>query len=124
MLHTLYQDVSRSKPETTDTKAFTSVGHAAVHQLVHQVVVALGGGPLVVVEVGRDVIGGQLLEDLLLQGGLLVVAVGTVAAATVQNLDAVAQVLAAGHAVVVAVVAVERERIHHAGVSCVVQDTL
>lgn len=32
-------------------KAVTSVGHAAVDQLVHQVVVALSGGSLVVVEV-------------------------------------------------------------------------
>lgn len=85
---------------------------------------ALGGGPLMVVEVGRDVIGGQLLEDLFLQGGLLVVAVGAVAAATVQDLNAVAQVLAAGHAVVVGVVSIEGERIHHAGVSGVVQDAL
>lgn len=61
----------------------TSIGHAAVDQLVHQVVIAFGRGPLVVVEVGRDVIGGQLLEDLLLQGRLLVVAVGAVATGTV-----------------------------------------
>ena len=105
-------------------KPVTSIGHAAVDQLVHQVVIALSGGPLVVVEVGRDVIGGQLLEDLLLQGRLLVVAVGAVAAATVQNLDAVAQVLTAGHAVVVGMVTIKRECIHNTGVSCVVQDAL
>lgn len=86
--------------------------------------VALGGGPLMVVEVGRDVIRGQLLEDLLLQSGLLVVAVGAVAAATVQDLNAVAQVLAAGHAIVVGVVSIEGERVHNAGVSGVVQDAL
>lgn len=86
--------------------------------------VALGGGPLVVVEVGRDVIGRQLLEDLLLQGGLLVVSMGAVAAATVQDLNAVAQVLAAGHAVVVGVISIEGERVHDAGVSGVVQDAL
>lgn len=45
--------------------------------------IALGSGSLMVVEVGWDVIGGQLLEDLLLQGRLLVVAVGAVAATTV-----------------------------------------
>lgn len=86
--------------------------------------VALGGGPLMVVEVGRDVIGRQLLEDLLLQGGLLVVSMGAVAAATVQDLNAVAQVLAAGHAVVVGVISIEGERVHDAGVSGVVQDAL
>lgn len=32
-------------------EAVTSIGHAAVDQLVHQVVVALGGGSLMVVEV-------------------------------------------------------------------------
>lgn len=77
-----------------------------------------------VVEVGWDVVGGELLEDLLLQGGLLVVAVGTVAPTAIQNLDAVTQVLTAGHAVVVGMVTVERERIHDAGVPCVVQDAL
>lgn len=86
--------------------------------------VALGGGPLMVVEVRRDVIGRQLLEDLLLQGGLLVVAMGAVAAATVQNLNAVAQVLAAGHAVVVGMISIEGQRVHNAGVSGVVQDAL
>lgn len=86
--------------------------------------VALGGGSLVVVEVRRDVIGGQLLEDLFLQRGLLVVAVRAVAATAVEDLDAVAQVLAAGHAVVVGMVTIERERIHNTGVSCVVQDAL
>lgn len=77
-----------------------------------------------VVEVRRDVIGRQLLEDLLLQGGLLVVPMGAVAAATVQDLNAVAQVLAAGHAVVVGVVSIQGERVHNAGVSGVVQDAL
>lgn len=64
-------------------KPVTSIGHAAVNQLVHQVVIALGGGSLVVVEVRRDVVGGQLFEDLLLQGCLLVIAVGAVAATSV-----------------------------------------
>lgn len=77
-----------------------------------------------VVQVGRDVVGGELLQDLLLQGGLLVGAVGAVAPAAVQDLDAVAQVLAAGHAVVVGVVAVERQRVHDAGVAHVVQNAL
>lgn len=77
-----------------------------------------------VVEVGWDVIGGQLLEDLLLQGRLFVVAVSAVAATSVQDLDAVTQVLAAGHAVVVGMVTIKRERIHNTGVSCVVQDAL
>ena len=77
-----------------------------------------------VVQVGWDVVGGQLLQYLLLQGGLLVVAVGTVASAAVQDLDAVAQVLTAGHAVVVGVVTVERQRIHDARVPHVVQHTL
>lgn len=77
-----------------------------------------------VVEVRRDVIGRQLLEDLLLQGGLLVVAMGAVAAATVQNLNAVTQVLAAGHAVVVGMISIEGQRVHDAGVSGVVQDAL
>lgn len=86
--------------------------------------VALGGASLVVVEIGRDVIGGQLLQDLLLQGCLLVVAVGAIAATAVENLDAVAQVLAAGHSVVVGMVTIERERIHHTRVSGVVQDAL
>lgn len=86
--------------------------------------VALGGGPLMVVEVRRDVIGRQLLEDLLLQGGFLVVSMGAVAAATIQDLNAVTQVLAAGHAVVVGVISIEGERVHNAGVSGVVQDAL
>lgn len=77
-----------------------------------------------VVEVGGDVIGGQLLEDLLLQGRLLMIAVGAIAATTVQDLDAVAQVLAAGHAVVVGMVTIKRECIHYTGVSGVVQDAL
>lgn len=64
-------------------KPVTSVGHAAVDQLVHQVVIALSGGPLMVVEVRWYVIRGQLFEDLLLQGCLFVVAVGAVAASTV-----------------------------------------
>lgn len=107
-------------------KPITSVGHAAVDQLVHQVVIALCSGSLVVVEVGRDVIRSQLLQDLLLQGRLLVVAVGAVATTTVQNLNAVTQEVAvtAGHAVVVGMVTVKRERIHNTGVSCVVQDAL
>lgn len=86
--------------------------------------IALGGGPLMVVEVRRDVIGRQLLEDLLLQGGLLVVAMGAIAAATVQDLNAVTQVLAAGHAVVVGMISIEGQRVHNAGVSGVVQDAL
>lgn len=77
-----------------------------------------------VVEVRWDVIRGQLFEDLLLQGGLFVVALSIVAAVTLQNLNTVTQVLAAGHAVVVGMVTIERERIHHAGVSGVVQDAL
>lgn len=77
-----------------------------------------------VVEVRRDVIGRQLLEDLLLQGGFLVVSMGAVAAATIQDLNAVTQVLAAGHAVVVGVISIEGERVHNAGVSGVVQDAL
>lgn len=109
---------------TLRVKSVTSVGHAAVDQLVHQIMVALGGGSLMVVEVGRDVIRGQLLEDLLLQGRLFVVAVGAVAAATVQDLNAVAQVLTAGHAVVVRMITIQRERIHDTGVSGVVQDAL
>lgn len=86
--------------------------------------VALGGGALVVVEVRWDVIGRQLLEDFLLQGGLLMVAMGAVAAATVQDLNAVTQVLAASHAVVVGVISIEGKRVHNAGVSGVVQDAL
>lgn len=101
-------------------KAVTSISHAAVDQLVHQVVIALRGGSLMVVEVWRDVIGRQLFEDLFLQGRLFVVAVGAVATAAVQNLDAVAQVLAAGHAVVVGVVTIKREGVHYTGVPCVV----
>lgn len=77
-----------------------------------------------VVEVGRDVIRGQLFENLLLQGGLFVVAVSTVATTPVQNLNAITQVLAAGHAVVVCMVTIERECIHNAGVSGIVQDAL
>lgn len=64
-------------------KPVTSVGQAAVDQLVHQVVIALSGGSLMVVEVGWYVIRGQLFEDLLLQGCLFVVAVGAIAASTV-----------------------------------------
>lgn len=41
---------------TVGVKTVTSVGHAAVDQLVHQIMAALGGGSLMVVEVGRDVI--------------------------------------------------------------------
>lgn len=85
---------------------------------------ALRRGPLMVVEVRGNVVRRQLLEDLLLQRGLLVIAVGAVATAAVQDLDAVAQVFAAGHAVVVGMVAVQRECVHNAGVSGVVQDAL
>lgn len=105
-------------------KTVTSIGHATVDQLVHQIVIALSGGSLMVVEVRWDVIRGQLFEDLLLQGGLFVVALRIVAAVTVQNLNTITQVLAAGHAVVVCMVTIERERIHYAGVSGVVQDAL
>lgn len=52
------------------------------------------------------------------------VAVGAVAAAAVQDLNAVAQVLTAGHAVVVCMITIQRERIHDTGVSGVVQDAL
>lgn len=51
-------------------------------------------------------------------------ALSVVAAVSLQNLNTVTQVLAAGHAVVVAMVTIERERIHNAGVSGVVQDAL
>lgn len=54
-----------------------------------------------IVEVGGDVIGGQLLQDLLLQGGLLVVV------APVNDLDAVTHVVRAGDAVAVAVVTIQ-----------------
>lgn len=103
-------------------KGLTSISHVAVDQLVHQVVIALSGGSFMVVKVGWDVVRGQLFEDLLLQGGFFVVAVRTVDAATVQNLNAVAQVLTAGHAVVVCMVTIERECIHNTGVSGVIQD--
>lgn len=61
-----------------------------------------------VVKVGWDVVRGQFFEDLLLQGGLFVVSVRPVATATVQNLNAITQVLTAGHAVVVGMVTIER----------------
>lgn len=77
-----------------------------------------------IVEVRWDVVGRQLLEDLLLQCCLLVVAVGAVSGTTVKDLDAVAQVFAARHAVVVGMITVQRECIHNTGVSCVVQDAL
>lgn len=77
-----------------------------------------------IVQVRRDVVGGQLLEDLLLQGCLLVVAVGAVPAASIQDLNAVAQVLAAGHAELIAMVAIKRKCVHNACVSGVVQDAL
>lgn len=64
-------------------KPVTSIGHAAVNQFVHQVVIALSGGSLMVVEVRWDVVGGQLFEDLLLQGRLLVIAVRAVAATSI-----------------------------------------
>lgn len=102
----------------------TSIGQATVDQLVHKVVTALGVGSLMVVEVGWDIIRGQLFEDLLLKGCLFVVAVGAVAPTTVQNLNAVTQVLTAGHAVVVCMVTIKRESVHNTGVSCVVQDAL
>lgn len=77
-----------------------------------------------VVKVGWDVVRGQLFEDLLLQGGLFVVSVRPVATATVQNLNAITQVLTAGHAVVVGMVTIERKRIHNTGVPGVIQDAL
>lgn len=77
-----------------------------------------------VVKVGWDVVRGQLFEDFLLQGSLFVVAVSTVAAATIQNLNAITQVLTAGHAVVVCMVTIEWECIHNTGVSGVIQDAL
>lgn len=77
-----------------------------------------------VVKVGWDVVRGQLFEDLLLQGSLFVVAVSTVATTTVQNLNAITQVLTAGHAVVVCMVTIERECIHNTGVSRIIQDAL
>lgn len=77
-----------------------------------------------VVKVGWDVVRGQLFEDLLLQGGLFVVSVRPVATATVQNLNAITQVLTAGHAVVVGMVTIERKCIHNTGVSGVIQDAL
>lgn len=61
-----------------------------------------------VVKVGWDVVRGQFFEDLLLQGGLFVVSVRPVATAAVQNLNAITQVLTAGHAVVVGMVTIER----------------
>lgn len=64
-------------------KPVTSISHAAVNQLVHQVVIALSGGSLMVIEVGWYVIRGQLFEDLLLQSCLFVVAVGPIATSTV-----------------------------------------
>lgn len=77
-----------------------------------------------VVEIRGNVVGCQLLEDLLLQGCLLVVAVGAVPAASIQDLNAVAQVLAAGHAEVVGMVTIKRERIHNTCISGIVQDAL
>lgn len=77
-----------------------------------------------VVKVGWDVVRGQLFEDLLLQGGFFVVAVSTVATATVQNLNTITQVLTAGHAVGGCMVTIERECIHNTGVSGVIQDAL
>lgn len=102
----------------------TSIGHVTVDQLVHQIVIVLSGGPLMVVKVGWDVVRGQLFEDLLLQGGLCVVAVSTASTATVQNLNAITQVLTVGHAVVVYMVTIERECIHNTGVSGIIQDAL
>lgn len=71
-----------------------------VDEFVHQVV-ALLAGALVVVQVGRDVVGSEFLQDLFLQGVLGVVV------PTVKDLHAVAEVLAAGDAVAVAVITIQ-----------------
>lgn len=72
----------------------------AVDEFVHQVS-ALLAGALVVVQVGGDVVGGEFLQDLLLEGVLSVVV------PAVEDLHAVAEVLAAGDAVAVAVITIQ-----------------
>lgn len=72
----------------------------AVDEFVHQVA-ALLAGALVVVQVGRDVVGGEFLQDLFLEGVLGVVV------PAVKDLHAVAEVLAAGDAVAVAVITIQ-----------------
>lgn len=72
----------------------------AVDEFVHQVA-ALLTGALVVVQVGRDVVGGEFLQDFFLEGILGVVV------PTVKDLHAVAEVLAAGDAVAVAMITIQ-----------------
>ena len=72
----------------------------AVDEFVHQVA-ALLAGALMVVQVGRDVVGGEFLQDLFLEGVLSVVV------PAVKDLHAVAEVLAAGDAVAVAVITIQ-----------------
>lgn len=72
----------------------------AVDEFVHQVA-ALLAGALMVVQVGGDVVGGEFLQDLFLEGILGVVV------PAVEDLHAVAEVLAAGDAVAVAVITIQ-----------------
>lgn len=72
----------------------------AVDEFVHQVA-ALLAGALMVVQVGGDVVGGEFLQDLFLEGVLRVVV------PAVKDLHAVAEVLAAGDAVAVAVITIQ-----------------
>lgn len=82
-----------------DGVVFAPATHA-VDEFVHQVA-ALLTGALVVIQVGRDVVGGEFLQDLFLEGILSVVV------PTVKDLHAVAEVLAAGNAVAVAVITIQ-----------------
>lgn len=77
----------------------TPAAHA-VDEFVHQVA-ALLAGALMVVQVGRDVVGGEFLQDLFLEGVLGVVV------PAVKDLHAVGEVLAAGDAVAVAVITIQ-----------------
>lgn len=54
-----------------------------------------------IVEVGGDVVGGELFQNLLFQGGFLVVV------PPVNDLDAVTHVLGTGNAVAVAMVTIQ-----------------
>lgn len=83
-----------------DGVLFAPPAAQVVHQLVHQIPVLLAGA-LVAVQVGGDVVGGEFLQDLFLQGGLVVVV------ASVYDLHTVAQVLAAGDAVTVGMVTIQ-----------------
>lgn len=88
-----------------------------VHQLVHQIPV-LFAGALMVIQVRRDIVGSEFLQNLFLQGGLVMVI------ATVYDLHTVAQVFTTGNAVTIAMVTIQWQSIHDTCIPGIVQKPL